>query len=55
MVISKNGITIQYTCYKRLSKCPDEETDKCLTCKYCKAELSAYDATRLMKRAERNK
>lgn len=47
------GVT--YTCYNlkyRLSfpkkKCPDDSSDKCMTCKYCKAEMSAYDATRLM-------
>lgn len=29
-------------------KCPDEDTNKCMHCKYGKAELSAEDATRLL-------
>ena len=53
MVISKHGIIVQYTCYKRPQKCPDSETDKCMTCKFCKAEMDAYDATRLLRGAER--
>lgn len=49
--ISRNGIGITYKCYKlprHGKKCPDKYSDKCYRCKFCKAELSAMDATRLL-------
>jgi len=51
IAISRNGIGITYKCYKfpgHGKKCPDKETSKCFECRYCKAELSAFDATRLL-------
>lgn len=48
---SKLGISITYKCYHfpgNGKKCPDKYTFKCYHCKYCRAELSAHDATRLM-------
>ena len=54
IAVSKSGIGILYRCYNLkyrysiFKTCPDEDTDKCTTCKYAKAELSAYDATRLV-------
>ena len=53
--ISKNGISVTYKCYNLKysiipfhKKCPDYATNKCFTCKYGKAEMSAYDATKLL-------
>ncbi len=49
--VSRNGISINYRCYKlpgHGKKCPDKNTDVCFKCKYCKAEMSGYDATRLL-------
>ena len=53
--ITKKGISITYKCYNlRYSiipfhkKCPNYASNKCFTCKYGKAEMSAYDATRLL-------
>lgn len=52
IALSQFGISIIYTCYnlklKRGKKCPDKNTNKCMKCKYCKAELSAVDATKLL-------
>lgn len=56
-MISKsiNGISVLYKCYNLKysvvpfhRKCPDYATEKCYTCKYCKAEMRAYDATKLL-------
>lgn len=53
-VVYKYGITILYKCYNLkykysiFKKCPDEDTNKCMHCKYGKAELSAEDVTRLL-------
>lgn len=53
-VISRYGIGILYKCYNltyrysMFRKCPDEDTEKCMHCKYGKAELTADDATRLL-------
>lgn len=52
--ISKCGIGVTYRCvsewvrYKGKKRCPDKNTDICLTCDFCKAELSARDATKLL-------
>ena len=51
MAVSSRGIGITYRCYHLPDlgkKCADKNTDKCLRCRYCRAEMSAYDATRLM-------
>ena len=52
MTISRNGIGILYKCYKLPGygkKCPDrDDGDYCMKCKYCKAEMSGYDATKLL-------
>ena len=53
--ISRHGYNVDYICCKRPKKCPDEDTEKCCTCKYCKAEMSAYDATRLLRGIDRGK
>lgn len=52
MSISRNGITVLYRCYKlpgHGSRCKDKDTDKCLVCRYSKAEMTGRDATRLLK------
>ena len=44
-------MTVLYRCFKLPGygrKCPDRNTDKCFKCNFCKAELSAEDATRLL-------
>lgn len=44
--------SITYRCYHlpgHGKRCPDKDTDKCLTCKYSKAEMSGRDATRLLR------
>ena len=49
--VSRNGIGVLYTCYKLPGHgkyCEDNGTDKCFKCKYCKAEMSAFDATKLI-------
>ena len=52
IAFSQFGISITYTCYnlklKRGKKCPDKNTNKCMKCKFCKAEMSATDATKLL-------
>lgn len=52
MVVSRDGIGILYTCYKLPGhgrKCPDRDDGyHCMRCKYCKAEMSAGDATKLL-------
>lgn len=52
MVVSRDGIGILYTCYKLPGhgrKCPDRDDGyHCMRCKYCKAEMAAADATRLL-------
>ena len=53
--ISRYGISILYRCYSAKytlgpfhPKCPDADTDKCFRCEHCRAEMSAYDATRML-------
>ena len=55
MVISLScyNINILYKCYNGLLKygkrCKQRDDGSyCMKCKYCKAEISAYDATRLL-------
>ena len=49
MCMSRGGMKILYKCYQfgHGRRCADRNTDKCLTCKYAKAEMSAKDATRM--------
>ena len=57
MAISQYNMKILYKCYK-LPKhnCKDHSEDchECLKCKYCKAEMSAADATRLLSHFSRS-
>ena len=51
--ILRNNIKILYTCYNGVlrygKKCQDrDDGSHCMNCKYCKAQLSAPDATRLI-------
>jgi len=51
MSISSQGIGVFYRCFRLPDygkKCPDKNTNKCLRCKYCKAEMRAADATKLL-------
>lgn len=55
MSISKHGISIDYRCKSLYSKykgkkCKDLGTDICTKCDFCQAEMSAYDATRLLEK-----
>ena len=52
----QNGMVITYSCYKlpgHGDKCPDKNTYRCYTCKYCKAQISARDMTRLLRGYQR--
>ena len=51
--ILRHGMNIFYKCYNGVlrygKKCPDRDNGhNCMICKYCKAEMGAYDATRLL-------
>lgn len=52
--ISHDGISVSYKCYKLPGYgryCPDRDDGyRCMRCKFCKAEMSAFDATRLINR-----
>ena len=51
MAIASKGIRISYRCFKLPGygkNCPDKNTNKCMRCKYCKAEMRASDATKLL-------
>lgn len=55
MVISvtSDGVKVLYRCYHMPDhgkRCPDRNTKKCMKCKFCKAEMSAEDATRMLNR-----
>lgn len=54
LAISRNGIGITYKCYKLPGygrKCDKrDDGEYCMRCKYCKAEMAAFDATRLLNR-----
>ena len=52
---SIQGISINFQCRSLKytvglfhKKCPDQYTDKCYKCKYCRAEMPAADATKLL-------
>ena len=52
LAISRNGIGILYKCYRlpdKGRKCKEGDGgSRCMKCKYCKAEMSGFDATRLL-------
>ena len=51
IAISSMGIDMLYKCFKLPGygkKCPDKNTEKCYKCKYCKVEMQAADATKLL-------
>lgn len=53
IVMGHRGIRVTYKCLEFLHtrngrKCPDKDTDKCLKCEYSRAEMSGFDATRLL-------
>lgn len=53
MSISKKGISVNYVCKSiyaknKGKKCEQIGTDACMKCDLCQAEMSAYDATRLL-------
>ena len=52
IAISRAGMSIIYRCvnakYNWFKKCPDRNTRKCFKCEYCKAEMAARDASRLL-------
>ena len=56
MIVSRNGIGVHYTCYHLPDygrRCKERDDGAiCMKCKYCKAEMSAFDATRLLNRAD---
>lgn len=51
IAISRYGMSVTYTCrnfkLKDGKKCPDFNV-KCFHCKYCHAQMSGHDATRLL-------
>lgn len=52
MSVSQYGISILFRCcYLPRHNCKrhSEDNHECLTCRYCKAEMSASDATKLMR------
>lgn len=49
--VSSKGVNVLYRCYflpEHNCKNHDKNGSECRTCKYCKAEMSAADATRLL-------
>lgn len=49
---SQYGITVNYKCYK-LKKpfrkvCDKDSIEDCYRCEFCRAEMKAYDAVRLL-------
>ena len=55
MATSKHGINVNYRCKSLYSKykgkkCKDYGTDICMKCDLCQAEMSAYNATKLLER-----
>lgn len=57
LAISRRGIGITYKCFRLPGygrKCEQRDDGYyCMRCKYCKAEMSAYDATRLLNGGEK--
>lgn len=58
MVVSRNGIGVLFRCFRLPDygkRCKErDDGDHCMKCKYCKAEMSGFDATRLLNKYERN-
>lgn len=55
---SRRGISILYRCFRLPDygkRCADAFTNKCFKCRFCKAEMSAEDATNLLNRYTRCK
>ena len=55
--ICHNNINVNYRCKSIYAKnkgkrCTDIGTDRCMTCNLCQAEMSAYDANKLMESGE---
>ena len=52
LAISRYNIGITYKCFHLPDygkRCDDrDDGSHCMQCKYCKAEMSAFDATRLL-------
>ena len=52
MIVSRNGIGILFKCFRLPDygkRCNErDDGDHCMRCKYCKAELSGFDAIRLL-------
>lgn len=52
LAISSKGIGITYKCFHLPDygkRCDDrDDGSHCMQCKYCKAEMSAFDATRML-------
>ena len=51
MALFTKGVHILYKCYKLPGygkRCPDKNTDKCFKCKFCKVDMNAADATKLL-------
>ena len=58
MAISKHGVSVNYRCKSLYSKykgkkCKDYGTDICMKCDLCQAEMSAYNATKLLERYDK--
>lgn len=53
IAMTKAGISISCRCRRPkyasfFSRCPDESRENCLKCKYCRAEMAAPDAMKLL-------
>lgn len=52
IAVSRYGLSLLYKCYKGPDygkKCSDrDDGHNCMICKYCKCEMPAYDATKLL-------
>lgn len=59
LALSRYGISITYQCYKLPGygkKCIERDNGyHCMTCKYCKADMSGRDATRMLESFTREK
>lgn len=51
--MSRAGISVTFRCKRPkyasfFSRCPDKSTENCLKCEYCRADMSAPDAMKLL-------
>lgn len=57
IAISRHGLSLFYKCYKGPDygkTCSDrDDGEHCMKCKYCKCEMPAYDATRMLESFEK--